>query len=431
MYLTRLFDLNRRQRLAFGLAWHIPRGHEEWRKERRSILREFKGSHDVVLRARKERPMLGVATGLTRSMSCYSAAVLLGGYVPQGLALLAVKLDHETTGVVATRDGRPLVGFDVAASHEAALRKVAELHKYAGEQPVTLFASGVEIHGSSELDLEELLKRSDVVKQSKLSPTTLPIKWVVGAATLVAVVASAAYGWMWWQQQKALERARLLQARQTQSQGQPVDPNVVYRQELPNRLLMAGTRVQALPSMLKTIHNLTVTHRGWRLAKVVCTPVTCLTDWKADGGTYADLDQHPIPHVTNMQFSQDFTSVTADLPVEQQAALQGVKEESLLATRDFMIQVGSLVQKLSRTSVVKLSVKDTKPFGVPATVDPAALKSMVRFGQWDYSSHLSMALIPNEFPPGFTVEKLMIEVPVAAALDSITVQIEGNFYVKS
>lgn len=429
MQLTRLFDLNRRQRLAFGLAWNIPRGHEEWRKERRSILRQFKGSHDVVLRVRKERPMLGVATGLARSMPCCSAAVLLGGYVPQGLALLAVKLDNETTGVVATRDGRPLVGFDVASSHEAALRKVAEFYKFADAQPVTLFASGIEIDGARGLDLEALLERSDVVKQSKLSPTTLPVKWIVGGTTLMAVATAAAYGWMWWGQQKALERAQLLQPQQTK--GQPADPNVAYRQELPNRLLMAGARVQALPMMLKTIHSITVTHRGWRLVKVICTPTTCLTDWKVDGGTYADLDQHPIPHVTNVQFSQDFTSVTADLPVEQQAALQGVKEETLLVSRDFMIQVGSLVQKLSRTSAVKLSVKDTMPFGVPANIDPASLKDPVRVGQWDYSSHLSMALIPSEFPPGFTVEKLTIEVPATAELDSIKVQIEGNFYVKS
>lgn len=420
---TRLVVIDRRNMLVFGMEWMIPPMLRPLSKERSALASDHKASHALVLPqgSNKERPMLGFAYGLPRRVRGYSAAVLLGLFVPVGAAALVQSMGQGRVGVVVTNDGRPVVEADGVMSLDSARVLLDSMCQMLG-QPISVFGDVAIIEGVTEIALGDLLKLPHATKLAKLLPAKKPIALIVGSVVVLALAVAGYQALLIWKERQAQEeRERILKQ-------QPVDPNVLYRKNLPANLLTAGTRVEALPLLKATYGKVPDYYRGWRLDTLTCQPGTCSTTWKIDAGTYEDFTNHPFAGANNIQYSPDFKSISFSLPADQAVKSQGVTEESLLDTRTFLLKVGSIVQKLSRKDIT-LKIDEAKVYGLPPGAAEAAIRNPIKVGTWTYASSLANQQLPTSFPPGFTIDS--VEIMLTTELDKATVKIQGKYYVKS
>lgn len=424
--IAHLYEADRHHKLAFGVEWYVLPGARDIRKECRALIKDAKASHIVKLKIGNERPLIGLGRGLPLHGKSFSAASLFARHVPEGAALYLVEIGRERVGVVGTRDGRPVIGFDVVVSHLALAALIARFREVVGGK-AQLYGDTKLHAGVTALDPAELLTTGEAKKNARLSRARIPVSLIVVGVAVVGLTVAGGVGYQQWKKNKqAEERARRAQV----NAQQPVDPNVVYRQTLPTLLETAGNRLDALPVIFNTIRAMPVNYRNWKAESIECevATVTCKTKWKTEIGTIADLAAHPMAGAKNVAFSDDFNSVTFDLPLlPLPKETLGVREAELLAAPQFRIEIGTAIQKASRLGL-GASAPAPAILGLPAGANEGQIRNPIRFGTWNFEGKLHVALYPMEFPKGMTVDK--VAVTVTGSLDTTKIRIEGKYYVR-
>ncbi|PVX85832.1 type 4b pilus protein PilO2 [Paraburkholderia unamae] len=425
---TTLLRVDRRRRLAFGIEWLSPRGVVDMKRERRMEVKARRPSHVIVLRnGGTSRPLFGFGYGVPRGRSTYAAAALLGQYVPQGVAVLLWDLGSGRAALAAARDGVPVVGFDLIATHETVRLRLQELREQLGEHTrVRVLGRGTFIESVETLSAEQLLGGRDAGR-ARLAPASLPRGLIVSALTLLVLAGAGAYAWSAYTDYLAAQQAR--------ERAKHVDPNVAYARVLPGLLSGAGLRAERVTAMTDFARAIPVSTAGWWLTSVDCDSGSCRAGWSINGGTYDSFAATPVSGAQAVQFGQDFKSVTAMFPVTIPAQATGLTLPGLLTRQAFMQRIGTFQQLLNRGTTdknaltrVTLTVGAPTVVGLPAGVREEQIRTPVRSGTWQMQGSAWMVRFPERFPPGFTVDHVHINIPQNNPEEAVIV-IEGNYYV--
>lgn len=420
---TRLLDLRRRQSLAFGIEWQTLPGLRESGIERRTLLRESKASHALLLPQGQKRPLLGFATGLRRGSRAFSASVLLAHHVGKDeAAVLACSLGKNVCGVVAVRNGMPVVGFDEVGTPELVRAKVSEfVRTFKG--PVRTLTWGVHVEGAQEVNPVALFGNAEALKAARLTPATLPLKLIGTVAVTFFVGMGGWYGYDYWQQQKAEE------ARQQQMKVKPVDYNELYQNTLRGMVSSIGPRAEGLPELMRTVRAIPASWQGWRLDTVQCHPGICQTHWKVQNGTFESFIGHPIPSAKTPQFDTDFKGLSLDIPASSMTDWYGLNVEALLDETAFMQKVGTLSQQTTDAEK-DFSVTGASIIALPSGAIESQIHHPIKSGTWRLAGKLWIGDFAAHFPAGFTVDQLSIAVPEGDP-EAASIEIKGKYYVKN
>ncbi len=427
---TRLIVLESKRRIAVGLRWMTLPSMTDPKRERSAMAKAQRASHTVLYRHAQQRPVIGIASGLPRQTKAFAAASLFANFASEGSAVLVWDLGDGLVALVGVRDGVPVVDFDLVLTHEGARRRLVDFARLVGDTP-RVYGNVVLDAPPTPMTLEALLGQAEVVKAAKLAPATLPVGLIVAALATVATVGVGKYAFDAYQARQAALAAA------SRPKQERIDPNIAYRAALPAALAGAGLRAEHVADLMTAARSLPLAHQGWWLSVVTCQPAQCMSTWTINGGTFDSFAAAPLTDGRNVQMQSDFKTVLQDFPNASDSTHQGVKEDTLLSREAFQQRVGTMVQRLSPNGPgAQASLGFELTLGAPAILAlpqgaaEADIRNPVRFGTWQMRGKLWMAAFPAEFPPGFVVKGVTINVPTNDAA-AATITIEGTYFVKN
>lgn len=418
-----VLEIRERKSLVFGLQW---REVIDLKMDVATNATELKASHYVKVAKPGEST---ISCGFLRSEDkaglkgkAYSAAAALANIDDLPEAVLFAYFYEPTNKhfLIGIKSGSPLAGFDRVLDSEDEVKRVAADFSVAVKSKVRIIGDCPALTVDTVLPLDALLEAAESSKANLLAPYSK--QDTVKIAAVVALIAIVGVGsWFGYDTYQAkLQREALQRAPQQQ-----LDPNEAYAANLEALKTQTGLPfTSVVPAVQSVLSTLPKDLGGYSTTTVECSSASCFVTWSLADGTMKQFDTSVPPNFEGVQYDLTGSRATNSLPVSIES--QNVALQDLPKMRDFLVEQGSLFQKLT-TLGFSFTIGQAEPFGVPPEVDVTLIENLVESGTISFGGPLWTIDGLDSLPPNVSLETLTVSV----SAESVNFNAQGKYYVQN
>jgi hypothetical protein len=429
--------------LAFGLLWaELPSG-DSIRADIKKLARDHEAQIYVQLPTVGKFVQVGflpesaeMGRGTSKIGSLPAAALLAHLYLePEHIenAMFGFELPNNQCALIGFRNGKPEITFDRVVKREKIQSVVAEFVSFmdGNAATVTFFGDSTLFEGRNTVDFPfdwfqtAALKKSKLVNQLRMKR----VKFPAALSVAVVLILLASFGGFKYYEQYQAEL-------QKKEKLKKIDPNIAYEQSVTPVLAAAGYPVFSVAAQsIKAIEHLPLSHRGWKLEKISCTPGSCTLNWNNnEGGTYQSFADSPLPGIASLKtaYKEGLTSMETMFAYPLNTESSGVNKLVLPKQDEFVLKFGSKAQQLKEMGISILLTK-ASVIGLPQgragqpEITESMLKDPIKEGGWSLTTDWLFHSMLQELPENMTISNL----DVAVSGETLSMTASGKYYVKN
>ena len=419
-----------KSKLAFGVLWTTLPGAASQINEIRTLAKDNQAKYYVTIAREGSLPLVGLIPKPDTRGQCKAAASMILQLCPDiENAVFAFQFPDGSAAAICFRDGLPMVGYDFCGSVATVSQRIAQFVNSLGDLSGTvlcageprLFSDSPYLAEIQQFNFEEEKLEGKEFKAAIFQPAFPP---TVALVFLAVLLIGSMGGWYAYDQYQKEELRK--------QQSKKIDPNVAYEASVTKALAEAGPLAPDTARVLYPfISALPLYFGGWNLDVAVCQIDSCSLTWMPEiylASTFDDF-KASLPETWSAAYRSDFQTVVSSMPTEASKSV-GVKREMLPGSNDFLVSMGSQVQRLKFIGV-DLRIDPATLFAVPPLppdnppITESVLKNPVKEGSW----RLTGGWVGMDFlwslPPSMTITSITMN----ARNYELAIQVEGKYYV--
>lgn len=412
------------RQIAFGADWVTLPGADSQAVEIKRMAKEARSKFYVSMDRKGKRPIFGFYKKSIGRKPNYSAATLITIAIT-GLknAVFSFRLNGGESAIICFVDGLPMVGYDIVGRTENVEVKLHEFLNtlddaalYGDFRLFSAHFNDVQPFDFNNIKIDEKLAAKAVFRRA-----SLPSSVWIGLCGLGVFSIASYLGYDWYQQ----EQLKAIKAKL-------VDPNVAYESNLRN--LLNETGFSAGPAALSIIPSIAQTPLfmgGWKQNNAKCIVGNCKHTWTGDTTLPSTFEgfKASMPSGWSADYKSDFQTIESSFLIHHENK-KGIDIDRLLKTNDFVVSIGTEVQRLK---AIGADFQISKPnlFGVPqlppdqTPITINVLKNPVFEGSWSISGPWWLAEYVQSLPPTMTLSSMEL----INASQGLNLKVEGKYYV--